>query len=296
LPVDAASAGVDVLRMSDTGRVSGNFDARQTEAEALGAFLLAPVPRREIPGVIRRATGGVKMWLGVFSFGAIFVLLGSVFAFAFFPYGFWKDWKLDRAHSEVTGRVTSVRKTNMSTNNIPVCRYEFEFRPEGLTGGMQGVCYTTGFRWRESESVQVWHLPGDGAVARIEGARTSKAPASGILFLFFPAAGFGILLYALVARGSLQWLLVNGLVGEFRVERIVDTRERINKQPRYRAECRRLDDATDEACYCYSSHVRGKVAFMEELRRSGRTVFALYDPRERGKKRRRVELPEAWFR
>lgn len=286
-----------------TGAGGGNPDddrdlprlSRETH-EALAAFLMEPVPRRTIPPTIRRAAKGANMNMVIFMVvGLMFTIMGLVFTAAFFPKGLLRDWRLDVTHHETDGRVVSAGKTNMLINDTPVYRYAFEFAPDGRGETVEGKCYTTGQTWREGDAVRVLYAPANASIARIEGSRLSKSSAAMLFVLIFPAIGAGVLFFLFRARSRSQWMLRNGMAGEFRVDKVVATNVKINDQTRYRAECRRVDDAMDESVYACASHERKKVAYLRALERTGRTVFGLYDLRDRGKKRRRLDLPESWF-
>ncbi|AWI08892.1 hypothetical protein CKA38_06175 [Ereboglobus luteus] len=263
--------------------------------ESLTAFLLAPVPRREIPPVIKRAAGMKTQAVGLFLFGLFFLVLGGVFTWIFFPYNLRKDWQLDRSHLVTTGRVSEAEKSNMSINETPVYRYAFEFTASESGEVVQGVCYTTGRAWNKGDKVGVLYIEGNPSTARIEGSRLSAGSVATLFVLIFPLVGAIIVVVSIHVPLRRQWMLKNGMVGEFRVRKIVSTNVKINKQLRYRAECERVDDAMDDGVYSYASHASGKIKYLRALESSGRAVFGLYDPRDRGAKRRKLELPEAWF-
>lgn len=263
--------------------------------EALAAFLLEPVPRRRIPSVIKRAANVKNHAMGIFFLGLIFLVMGGVFTWIFFPHNLRQDWQLDGSHSVADGRVVKVEKSNMSINETPVYRYAFEFTPSESGEVTQGVCYTTGRTWEKGAKVSVSYMEGNPSIARIKGSRLSMSSVVTLFVLIFPLVGLIMMIVPIYIAVRRQWILQNGMVGEFRVSKVVGTNVKINDQPRYRAECERADDAMDDGVYSCASHVRKKVEYLRALEFSGRTVFGLYDPRDRGAKRRRLELPELWF-
>lgn len=263
--------------------------------EALAAFLLEPVPRRRIPSVIKRAANVKTHAVGIFLFGFVFLVMGGIFTWIFFPYNLRQDWQLDGSHSVADGHVVEVEKSNMSINETPVYRYAFEFMSDESGEVVQGVCYTTGRRWENGAKVSVLYMEGNPSVARIKGSRLSMGSVATLFVLIFPLVGMIMMIVSIYFAARRQWILQNGMVGEFHVIRVVDTNVKINDQPRYRAECKRADDAMDDGVYSCASHVRKKVEYLRALESSERTVFGLYDPRDRGAKRRRLELPELWF-
>ena len=289
---------------SQSSQSETNFAARLSaeQSEMLGKFLLAPVPRGEIPPEIRRAAGkgrlGIDGWLGLLmgtllmlaSFGGIFVSAPSVL----------NDRKLEREHREVTGVITNVRTTyharTRGSGDYYQYEYAFGFIPEGSTSMKSGYYHTTDERqnaekWHAGDKVQIWYLPDNAAVARIKGTRLSDTDIRGFLFII---AGGCVLIWwnTIRPRRRLKWMLANGMVDEFRVTNVEPITYK-KQTLRYRVECRRIDDKTDDGCYRAMLFQTEKVGFTH----SGRTMFGLYDPRERerGKKRRRLEIPETWF-
>lgn len=220
------------------------------------------------------------------------------------------DRKLDHEHREVTGFITSVDVTHQTPRrgaSFYGYNYAFEFTPDGSTGMVSGRYYTKDERanaekWHAGDKVQIWYLPGNAAVARIKGTDLGNSGGfAGALFLL--VLSFGILCvfwwFVIRSRKRLEWLLTNGAVGEFRVTNVALDSGNRYRMARVRMECERADDKTDDGYYCGELFKQPKenMKFAQGLKDSGRTVFGLHDPRERerGKKRRRLEIPEMWF-
>jgi len=288
---------------SQSNQSETNFAAHLSaeQSEMLGKFLLAPVPRGEIAPEIRRAArkNSDRTWVIP---GVMFLLMSLVFAFLASPVSVLNDWRLDREHREATGFVRNVSVTHYTTrDHKDVYRYEytFGFTPDNSTEVVVGRCHPAdGRRWNVLDRVQIWYLPGNASVARMEGTRLGEPGLLvGALIVF--AFGGVFWLIAILSRKRLEWLLANGVVGEFRVTNVVWVPGGRNRAARVRVECERADDKTDDGLYCGAlfRQPKNKLKPAQNLKDTGRTVFGLYDPRERerGKERRRLEIPEMWF-
>ena len=236
--------------------------------------------------------------------GVVFLLMSLFYIFSASPMSVLNDWKLDRGHHEATGIVTSVSVTEqvfLRRRSSYQYEYAFEFIPANSSGMMLGHSQTTderqnAARWRAGDKVPIWYLPDNAAIAQIKGSRLGNAGGLfGGLVLF--AIGCGLLWWNVIRpRRRLGWLLANGSVGEFRVTLVEPIRQK-GKTVRYRVWCKRMDDETDGGLYYGVLFQPENIMFVHNLEDTGRTVFGLYDPleRERGKERRRLEIPEMWF-
>ena len=275
------------------------------KSEMLGKFLLAPVPRGKIPLEIRRAAKKGIDWTPVYA-GVIVLLMGLVLIFAASPASVLNDWKLDREHREVTGVITYANVTLQKTSRGgSFYRYEyvFEFIPDYSTSMMLGRYYASDGRgnverWRAGDKVQIWYLPGNASVARIQGTHLGSWSMLGVGLIML---AFDCVIWWSVIRSRkrLEWLLANGLVGEFRVTNVTWVSGSRQRTAHVRVECERVDDKIDDGCYrgVLFKQPKKKMKLAQSLKDSRRTVFGLYDPleRERGKERRRLEIPETWF-
>jgi len=287
---------------SQSSQSETNFAARLSaeQSEMLGKFLLAPVPRVEIAPEIRRAAIKDFDWV-MMLYGVLFLAAGLVLLiFVALSARVQNEWKLDRRHREVTGVITSVDVTRQTQRRATVYRYDyaFEFIPDGSTGMTQGHYSTTdrnenAAKWHAGDKVQIWYLPDNAAVARIANNYSDFA---GLVVLVLMMCGSGCVFWWILIRSRvrLMWLLANGSVGEFRVLNVVWVSGGKGSRSRIRMECARTDDKADNALYC-GALFHKDMKFAQSLKDSGRTVFGLYDPRERGKNFRRVEIPEKWF-
>jgi len=298
---------------SQSGQSEAGFGAGllAEQSEMLGKFLLAPVPRVEIAPEIRRAAGKgrVGMTIMLLLVGMFYLLMSWLIISNEIP-RMSNDWKLDREHREVTGVITGVNVTRQTQRRGGVSyRYEyaFEFIPDGSTGTMPGRYHETdsrenAARWHAGDKVQIWYLPDNTAVARIKGTHLEDpiGLAVGIILLVFSCALCGGFCWSVIrSRKNLEWLLANGPVGEFRMTSAEWVSVGKSRKARVRVECERVDDKMDDGCYrgVLFKQPEKKMKLAQSLKDSGRTVFGLYDPRERerGKKRRRLEIPETWF-
>jgi len=291
---------------SQSSQSETNFAARLSaeQSEMLGKFLLAPVPRGEIAPEIRRATEKRRAWWIIVA--VLIILLMSLFwlsVSSLVPV--LNDWRLDHEHREVTGFVTNVSVSYVLRghgSHYYQYDYTFKFTPDNSTSMMLQHSFTTNQRqdaevWHAGDKVPVWYLPGNAAVARIKGTRLGDLPvfiAASIIFAF----GCVLLWLVIRSRIRLKWMLANGLVGEFRIINVEPIRSK-GQLVSVRVECERADDKTDAGRYRSElfRQPQNKMELAQNLKDTGRTVFGLYDPRERerGKNRRRLEIPETWF-
>jgi len=292
----------DAASQLGAGFVSG-LSAEQSEM--VGKFLLAPVPREEIPPEIRRAARKGIDWVSAF-YGTLFLLAGLFCIFVASPALMLNDLKLYYAHREVTGVITYASVTPYKTSRGGTSylhEYAFEFIPDNSTGVMQGRYrapdeWKSAERWHTGDKVQIWYLPHNAAVARIKGTSLGHWEVLLLTLMMLTIAG-AIWWSEIRSRKRLVWLLAKGLVGEFRVTNVVWVRGGKAWMDRVRVECERTDDKTDDGRYCGEllKQRQKNMKLAQNLKSSGRTVFGLYDPRERerGKERRRLEIPETWF-
>jgi hypothetical protein len=157
-----------------------------------------PVPLR----VALRAMLGLTGTLG-----AIFLLFGMVFVWLFVgDFQPISEMRLALSTTTATGVITSVDVTNASENEVTVYVYEFTFRTPDEQEHT-GRSYTTGQQWRVEDRVTIKYVPGNTAIARIEGTRRSQFSPTALFVCLFPGVG-AALFTASAIRGLQQVILL----------------------------------------------------------------------------------------
>ena len=250
------------------------------------AFLSMSPPRR-VPQTVLKVANPTKALIVPALFGTIFLLLGLVFSWAFFPKNLSLQWKLDEGPAlSVPGKILSAETTNLSINKTKVMKYRFSYQPDS---GMrrEGEAYTTGSRWREGAKVTVRVLAADPAVAAPEGARLSEGTAAMLFVLIFPLVGGAILFFTLRGSRLNKHILQNGLLTHATVNSLERTNVVVNNQPQFKIHLTRNDD---RSAIEKRSHNRRELALLEEKLAAGEPALILLDPQ----KPKRLLFPETW--
>jgi hypothetical protein len=148
---------------------------------------LAPPPRPVPLAVIVSAMMGVTG-----AIGAIFLVMGLAFTIVFTQgYRPVDDIRLALSPATAAGIINSVRSTGATENEVPVYKYVFTFttnREQKITG----ESFTTGEQWSDGTPATIEYLPGDPAIARIQGTRLSEFAPWVLFILIFPAIGLAM--------------------------------------------------------------------------------------------------------
>jgi len=251
------------------------------------AALLAASPPRPVPPELLRAALGQGAPLALALFGGVFVLLGALFVYLFFPWNFYRDRQLAAADTATaTGRVLAVAETSLSINKRRVVRYTFSFQP-AAGAPVSGECFTTGRGWNQNARVTVRYRPENPALCCIVGARLSEGDGSVAFVLVFPAVGGGLVAWVLLARRRTRALLERGFLAEARVTAVEQTNVRVNNRYVYRITLQRTD-SPEGGTFIVKQSAPGAVALAHDRREAQQPVFVLYDPANP----RRALLPE----
>ncbi|MES1195286.1 MAG: DUF3592 domain-containing protein, partial [Opitutus sp.] len=178
-----------------------------------------------------KAARGRGSLIGVL-FGLAFGSFGSVFLVFFFPWRALDEIRLSAGGRETPGVIIAQHETNMSVNETKVMAHRFQFTAADGTR-QEGECFTTGPRWDPGLAVAVRYLPGDPAIACIEGARLNKAGWWAGFVVIFPLVGFGIVAAVVLSRRSAARLLREGHATEVDVLAVDATSTQMNYQTVY---------------------------------------------------------------
>ncbi len=252
------------------------------------AQLLASPPPRSVPAPVQQAVqgGGCASWF-LPAFGLVFGGFGLIFVVVFFPWRFVDDFRLAASDRTTPGEIRRVTPTNMTVNKTKVMEYAFAYTPADRRP-REALCYTTGRRWSERETVTVRYLPDNPDVACVEGARLSQGGWIGVVVLIFPLIGGGLVAWFVLDRLRTRQVLRDGTVAEVDVISVDETTMKVNYQTVYRITfanpvqpggppitVRRVKKADVDLAL---KHARDR-----------QPIFILYDPR----KPSRVIFPEA---
>lgn len=221
-----------------------------------------------------------RIWVG-----SVIAIFGSILTYAVFPLNFVRDWRLSGS-ATVEGVVTDSTETRLTVDDLRVWRHDFHYTLEGRV--YEGRCYTTGNREFGGRNVAVQYLPGDPAIARIVGTRSSLERNSGLFLLLLPLFGVIMLVGGLCEQRQGLWLLKHGRFAAAWVESVERTGSDVNYQPEY-AVVLRLTDLERKTTVTLRCHTPEVVTFAETRLQSGQHVAVLYDPKDP----LRILMPEA---
>ncbi len=163
---------------------------------------LASPPRPVPPRVACRAMFGLTGTIGAF-----LLLLGMLFVWLFVgDFQPISEARLALSATTAEGSIISVDTTSAAENEVTVYVYEFTFRTPDEQKHT-GRSFTTGQQWRVEDRVNVEYVPGNPAIARIEGARRSQFSPTVLLVCIFPGVG-AALFTASTIRGLQQTMLL----------------------------------------------------------------------------------------
>lgn len=248
---------------------------------------LSMSPPRQVPQTVLKAANPTRNVVVPVIVGTIFLLMGLLFSWAFFPKNLPLQWKLDKGPAlSVPGKILAAEETNLSINKVKVVKYRFSYQPDS---GMrrEGDAYTTGSRWNEGAKVTVRVLAADPAVAAPEGARLSKSTAVMLFVLIFPLVGAAILFFTLRGSRMSKHVLQNGLLTHAAVDSLEKTYVVVNNQPQFKFHLTRNDD---RSTIVKRSHDRREINLLEKKKSAGEPVMILLDPQ----KPKRLLFPETW--
>lgn len=187
--------------------------------------LLKPPPRH-VPFPV-----ACSLLTGLFGvFGALLLSVGMFF-FWMFSDGMHplNAWRLSNSESLTPAEILSVRQTNVSENKVHVFQYRFRYQVgNGLP--LEGVCYTTGKRWKGGDQLLARYLPDQPEVACLEGARLSSFPTWAVLMLcIFAAVGLMMVIGTVVSGVRRIQLLRHGEITGSKTISVAPTGTTINK-------------------------------------------------------------------
>jgi hypothetical protein len=181
-----------------------------------------PVPLR----VACRAMFGLTGTLG-----AIFLLFGMLFVWLFVgDFQPISGARLALSATTTTGVIASVDATSASENEVTVYVYEFAFRTPDEQGHT-GRSYTTGQQWRVEDRVNVEYVPGNPAIARIEGTRRSRFSPTVLFVCIFPGVGAALFAASTITGLQQTMLLRYGRIAGARIISEQATGASINDVP-----------------------------------------------------------------
>ena len=202
-------------------------------------FDISPPPRR-VPLAVR-----TRVLFGGFlnQFGWAFFGFGMIFAWAFLPQADLSlphPWKPDfQAAEAIEGIVNESWKTNASeggsdhNDGTPIFGHRYTFTgPDGKT--YHGVSYATGRQVPQGETVTVEYVPGNPAVSRVSGMRTTVFGRLVLFVLLFPLVGLAFLAGGLRKGLRGMRLLGHGNPALGTLKSKAPTNVTINKMPVYK--------------------------------------------------------------
>ena len=234
------------------------------------SFDISPPPRRVPPAVRTRVLFGGFLN----QFGWAFFGFGMIFAWAFLPQA---DLSLPtlpgrgfQSAEASEGRVSESWRTSASENDTPIFGHRYTFTgPDGKT--YQGVSYATGRRVPPGETVPVEYVPGNPAVSRISGMRTTVFGRLVLFVLLFPLVGLAFLAGGLRNGLRAARLLTRGHAALGVLKSKAPTNVTINKMPVYKLTFSfKADDGIEYNAVC-KTHQTAAVEDDERER-------LLYDP------------------
>ena len=244
---------------------------------------LSSTPPRPVPSALRRAAVKQSGTTSLIQFGVLFVCVGGILCWFFFPWGFWKDWELSgQGAAHASGRVIAVQALNLSeggsrhNSGTQVHQYDFVFSPIRGSPEVQGTCYSTGqLRWQDPAAVTIEYLPGNPSVARVSRTRLSKTSLMGMIVGIFPCAGVAMAGVAWWQWRRVKWLLANGEADRATVQSIGATGWRVMGQRVYRATlCR----AGRPEPLVVSQRDPGVVSLLKRAQDLQQPIWMLFDP------------------
>ncbi len=252
----------------------------------INTFLATPPPR-QVPASVIRAAAPIKGLIGIIVFGGIFLSMGLIFSWVFFPRHLLEQWKLGHAPTLTTpGKITAVEETKVSVNDQKIFRYGFSYRPD--SGGTQGgTAYANGSRWSKGSPVTVRYLVEEPTLAVPEGARLSVGSASSCTLLIFPLLGGAILFFSINSVRVKRLILRDGRVTTATVNSIEKTNVEVNDRPQFKIHLTRTDD---RSAIMKRSSDPTELALAGEKMKSAQPMKILYDPA----KPKHFLFPETW--
>ncbi|MBK1881638.1 hypothetical protein JIN85_04390 [Luteolibacter pohnpeiensis] len=248
---------------------------------------LQSAPPRLVPAGFTKAIPDRKEVWGKVIFGAMFLILGSVFTLIFVPKNYIQQLSILRGPStEVVGTVLDSTETSQSENEVKVWETTFQYRAEDGKE-REGTVFRTGGGWDPNDRVRVIYLNRDPEKALIKGTRLDPFGPAASFVLIFPIAGLGLLLTAFKGRKRNKKLLRDGWVAQAMVADINKQSLRVNGRFRHTIQFVRLDDAQEMKWVTYDT---AKIELCYRKREANEAVTLLYDPKEPKK----IDLPEAW--
>lgn len=202
------------------------MDSREKNMLSNRINRLVPPPRPVPLQVICSAMFGITGFLG-----AIFLISGLGFTLVFTQgYHPFDDVRLALWPATATGVITAIRDTYSYENDISIYEYDFTFttRREQRVAGRS---YSNAGRWTIEDTVTVQYLPDAPAVARIQGARSSRFDPSVLFVLIFPFIGAALFLTAAFSGLREAILLRNGAIADAHLTGLRPTNVSINHVP-----------------------------------------------------------------
>lgn len=258
--------------MSQPPPLPGHFAAPREVAE----LLLARRPRAVGFGLRWQAKAQAAS-LHRLAVGSVFTVFGSIIAAVCIPWRLPQEVRLALPDAAVVaGIVEQVTDDPSSPYTDRAVSYVYNFTAADGTRHTSH-CFTSGPRWRQGDTLQVRHLPGQPELSLPEGGRFDEHGLIGALAVLPVSIGYIMYFGGLRRRRRAVRLLRHGEPLAVHVTQVEATRLTINGARRFRIS---YEPATGAGVSRTERHTASEiVALAQEALRRRRPLFLLVDSR-----------------